>query len=193
MKIFVFVDLHDELDKIESKIKDYDLVCFLGDLSNEQDIELAEQVYNIIDYYIPGNIDGPEIQDIMLPKNMHYRLIRMKNFDIFGFGLSNPTPFNTPGELDEETIDKLLNKIKLTRQTIFFTHAPPYGILDNVKGKNVGSKAIRNFVEKNKDKIIAHLFGHIHEQVGVVGIHYNLKPAYLGGYAVIEDNKITMY
>lgn len=193
MKIFVFVDLHDELDKIENKVDKYDLVCFLGDLSNEQDVELAERVYELIDYYIPGNIDGPEILEVMESKNMHYRLIRFGTYDIFGFGFSNPTPFNTPGELDEMTIAKMLNKIKLNRPTILFTHAPPQGILDKVKDRNVGSVSLKRFIENNRDKIIAHLFGHIHEQVGIVDIHHNLKPAYLGGYAVIEDGKVRMY
>ncbi|MEM1688757.1 MAG: metallophosphoesterase [Candidatus Anstonellales archaeon] len=195
MQVLIFTDLHDNLDQIIDKISNFDgFVGFLGDLSNRQDIRLVEKIYDMIDYYIPGNIDGPIILDLMESKNFHYRLIRFQNFDIFGFGFSNPTPFDTYGELSENEIHKKLSKIKLRRDTLLLTHMPPYGILDTVNGKNVGSKSLLEFIQKNRQYIRAHLFGHIHEVVGREGIHYNLKPAFLGGYAIIDDNlNIRMY
>lgn len=193
--IFVFVDLHDGLEAIKSKIDgSYDLVCFLGDLSNKQNKELAEQVYDLIDFYIPGNIDSHSIIKTMEPKNFHYRLLKTKKFDIFGFGYSNPTPFNTPGELSEENISSMLSKITLKRPTILLTHTPPYGKLDLVGTKNVGSKALAEFIKRNSSNIIAHLYGHIHENIGNDGVHYNLKPAFLGGYAIIDEElNVRMY
>ncbi|MCX8154770.1 MAG: metallophosphoesterase [Candidatus Micrarchaeota archaeon] len=196
MKILIFTDLHDGIREIESILRgsDADLVCSLGDISNRQDRALARDLLDMIDYYIPGNIDGPEILSVMEPKNFHYRILRIGDVDIFGFGYSNPTPFGTYGEMSETEIQKHLSKIRLRRDTIFLTHAPPYGILDRVQGVgSVGSKAIREFVERNRDKIIMHVFGHIHEEIGSVDIHHNLKPAYMGGYAVIKDREIRLY
>lgn len=196
MKLLIFTDLHDGISAIESTLKnsDADLICLLGDVSNKQDREIARKVFEMIDYYIPGNIDGPEILSIMEPKNFHYKLLRIGDIDIFGFGYSNPTPFGTYGEMSEAEIQKYLSKIRLRRETILLTHAPPYGILDKVQGVgSVGSRAIREFVERNRDKIIMHVFGHIHEEIGSVDIFHNLKPAYMGGYAIIRDRGIELY
>jgi len=50
--------------------------------------------------------------------------------------------------------------------TILITHSPPYGILDEVRGENVGCPALKQRVDTIKPKY--HVFGHIHPSYGVI-------------------------
>jgi len=50
---------------------------------------------------------------------------------------------------------------------VLITHTPPYGILDRVdSGEHVGCEDLRRALQRVKPKV--HVFGHIHEDRGVV-------------------------
>jgi len=50
---------------------------------------------------------------------------------------------------------------------VLVTHTPPYGILDCINtGEHVGCEDLRRALQRVKPKI--HVFGHIHEDRGVV-------------------------
>jgi Icc-related predicted phosphoesterase len=49
---------------------------------------------------------------------------------------------------------------------VLITHTPPYGILDNVEGDNVGCEDLAKALKRIRPKV--HVFGHIHEGYGRV-------------------------
>lgn len=54
---------------------------------------------------------------------------------------------------------------------VLVTHGPPYGILDSAGlGEHVGCEALEKRI-RQLDKLKVHIFGHIHEQHGVVHEH----------------------
>ncbi|NPA22003.1 MAG: YfcE family phosphodiesterase [Candidatus Micrarchaeota archaeon] len=191
MRLLVFSDLHDNWDFLEGLKKERekaDLVVCLGDLSLKYDPEIAEATLPLVDFYIPGNMDDKRTEEIMLPRHMHARILTYKPYRLVGIGYSNPTPFNTPGELSEEEL-LALGKRLVSAGDVLFTHAPPYNILDRItSGAHVGSKALREIVDERPP--LLHVFGHIHEEIGVEkrgrSVYVNLPPAMEGGYAWIE-------
>jgi uncharacterized protein len=85
---------------------------------------------------------------------------------VAGLGYSNPTPFNTPGEYTETELAERLHRFSGLDPLVLVCHAPPYGTaLDQIRpGMHGGSKAVRQFVEKEQP---AYFFcGHIHEAEG---------------------------
>ena len=129
-------------------------------------------------------------------KSIHKKSIRLKeNFNIAGYSFVNPTPFRlkdwekpdyennkSPSQIfDEETrsVEKengtiqedLINLKKLSnpKKTICAVHAPPYNTkLDVIaSGTHVGSKSVREFIEKEQPFLTLH--GHIHESPKMSG------------------------
>jgi Icc-related predicted phosphoesterase len=49
---------------------------------------------------------------------------------------------------------------------VLITHTPPYGILDNVEGDNVGCEDLAKALKRIRPKV--HVFGHIHQGYGMV-------------------------
>ncbi len=141
---------------------------------------------------MPGNDDNFEIDEIILqyessgiiyPLN---KIVKLDDIEIISLAHVNPTPWNTPREVDEsilqKMIKKLIYKVKNPRKSIFNFHSPPYGTrLDLAPqiGKNkkpiivggqiklihVGSKAVRKAIERYQPLLGLH--GHIHESPGV--------------------------
>lgn len=71
------------------------------------------------------------------------------------------TAFQYQPYLDETIWKKVPKEVD-----ILITHCPPFDILDkSAKGKNGGSKALRAVSLDRKPKY--HIFGHIHEAMGM--------------------------
>jgi len=128
-------------------------------------------------------------------KYIHNKRENIFTKNIVGYSFVNPTPFRLkdwekseddknekPKQIfDEEirTVEKeegtmeedLKNFKKLSnpKKTIYVMHAPPFDTkLDIIHDKNhVGSKAIRNFIEKEQPYLTLH--GHIHESPKMSG------------------------
>jgi len=102
-------------------------------------------------------------------------------------GYSNPTPWNTHREMDEESlfveIEKQINQVKNLKNAVFNLHVPPYNskldeapLLDEnlvpVDGGRtygpVGSTAVRKAIEEYQPLLGLH--GHVHESKGSVKI-----------------------
>lgn len=77
---------------------------------------------------------------------------------------------------------------------ILITHLPPHGQFDEVRGAHVGSRSLKETVERIKPKI--HIFGHIHEHGGEMEIHkdgrISINAAYLAASYVDYNNIITI-
>ena len=129
-------------------------------------------------------------------KSIHKKSIKLnKNFNIAGYSFVNPTPFRlkdwekpdfkeaeNPKQLFNEeirsiekedgTIEKDLQELKSLsnpKKTIYVIHSPPFNTkLDKItSGVHVGSKAIREFIEKEQPLLTLH--GHIHESPKMSG------------------------
>ncbi len=128
-------------------------------------------------------------------KYINKKKFNLFNKNIVGYSFVNPTPFRlkdwekfedekkeTPQQLHDYEIrtvkkekgtikEDLINLIKLSnpKKTIYVIHAPPFNTkLDiTTSGAHVGSKAVREFIEKEQPYLALH--GHIHESPQMSG------------------------
>lgn len=86
---------------------------------------------------------------------------------IAGFGYSNPTPFDTPGEYSEAELEERLSSFAGMQPLVLICHCPPKGTpLDRAgEGLHFGSGAVRRFIEQHQPERF--FCGHIHEAEGV--------------------------
>jgi Icc-related predicted phosphoesterase len=145
---------------------------------------------NIPMYWIGGNDDKAEALAKAVSKpHVHYVDEQVVRFDedheLLGFGWTNPSPWKTPRELEEDALARrlnpLLNKVEDPAHAIYLMHVPPYqtGLdiapkLDATKdpptpvtqgGQQilipVGSTSVREAIEEHQPLLGLH--GHIHE------------------------------
>ncbi|VVB97910.1 3',5'-cyclic adenosine monophosphate phosphodiesterase CpdA [uncultured archaeon] len=173
MKLLVLADIHGDevvLEKLQAHRKDaYDYVLVAGDSTNNSTSFMADLIETFPNaYMIPGNNESANVLEIM-HRAKHYahekRFELKEGYNVAGFGFSNPTPFHTPGELKDDEIYQKLSKMKIDGKTILLLHAPPYGLLDEIKGNHVGSQAIRKIIEEKQPYMV--FCGHLHEVIGI--------------------------
>lgn len=205
MRIIAFGDIHMEYGALEavSGLSDADLVIVTGDLTNFGNREAAHQVISAIRtinsniYAQPGNLDDASVMIYLneLGINLHGKGFLFNDIGVFGAGGSNPTPFNTPTEFAEEEIGRLLNQghsaVAQARIRIMVSHAPPHNTAADLisNGMHVGSKAVREFIERVQPDFC--LTGHIHEARSVdrIGRTVILNPGMFGkgGWIDLQD------
>jgi uncharacterized protein len=159
-------------------------------------IDLADErmaEYGIDVFVMPGN-DDPWSCDEVLESAAHVqacndRILRVGDHEMVSCAYANPTPWNSPRELDEgalyERIKKMAEQLESPETAIFNLHVPPYDSeLDRAieispdltrvyKGGQpveipVGSYAVRQIIEEVQPLLALH--GHIHESRGSVHI-----------------------
>ena len=153
-----------------------------------------------IKMYVTGGNDDPQELIDTLEENQSERVINCEGrivmlddtFPMANCGYSNPTPWDTPRETDEVTLEKYLEEsvkgIDDFTSAIFNFHVPPYdSTLDDCpkldwstdppapivvagvpQSAPAGSHAVRNVVERHQPLLM--LTGHIHEARGLVKI-----------------------
>ena len=145
-------------------------------------------------YAMEGNDDPPELYTMLRDTNVltetEDKLVDLgEGITMVSYGYSNPTPWHTPRELDddelERRIDKLAAQVSRPERAIFNLHVPPARTaidkapaLDGnlkpiVKGgavvmQSVGSEGVRRLIAKHQPMLGLH--GHIHESRGAVRI-----------------------
>ncbi|MEM4348460.1 MAG: metallophosphoesterase [Candidatus Anstonellaceae archaeon] len=173
MKLLALSDLHaDEevLDRLKaiSLRKKYDFVLFVGDITNNGPVSYVREVLEIFpnSFAVHGNMDPPEVASAIehMGKSLHGKKVNIGQWNLVGLGGSNKTPFGTPSELSEEEIEQVLANTGMDEFSIVVAHPPPYGAFDLIGQMNVGSKALRKFVETRKPILL--FCGHIHEYEG---------------------------
>jgi uncharacterized protein len=143
-------------------------------------------------YAMEGNDDPPELYGMLRDANVltetEDRLVDLgEGITMVSYGYSNPTPWRTPRELDddelERRIDKLAAQVSRPERAIFNLHVPPARTaidkapaLDGslkpiVKGgavvmQSVGSEGVRRLIAKHQPMLGLH--GHIHESRGAI-------------------------
>jgi hypothetical protein len=212
-KILVIADIHGEFEgfsKLVDKMRehDFDLVVCPGDFTDMYNtpegfsqLDVAEMIVQKLlslgkpVLCIPGNHEPYEILDVFeeYGVNLHGKVKKIKDFEFIGFG-GAATPFNTKFEPTEDEIKQTLGmKVKERKgKFILVVHNPPFGTnLDKTEtGEHVGSKAVREFIEKEKP--ILAISAHIHEAGGIdkLGKTTLFYPgvSYEGFYGLVEIN-----
>lgn len=169
-------------------------------------------------YIVPGNDDLPVVDEVIQKHESDYiifadrRVVEINDHEMAGLSWSNPTPWDTPRETDEENlakmIEELVSQIKDLEKAIFQFHVPPYGTFLDEAPKlsedlrpsvseviSAGSKAVLEAIKKYQPLLGLH--GHIHESRAVqkIGKTYVINPGseytegILKGVLVIIDKK----
>src|SRR5712692_3065275 len=119
---------------------------------------------NIPLYWIGGNDDKPEaLEHVIATPHVHYIDEAVTPFDedheILGFGWTNPSPWHTPRELEDDQIEKrlrpLLNRVQDPAHCIYLMHAPPYGTgLDIAPKLDTSTDPPRPFTQGGQEILI---------------------------------------
>ncbi len=183
-KILAISDIHgEENENLYNYLdnNDIDLVLILGDITDFGPLDFVETFINKLYEYdvdviaLPGNCDPNGICNAIndVAFCLHNNIVAYGDAILFGYGGSNPTPFNTPGETDDDHIysavyDLLANydyvyNSEVPKVRILATHAPPFNTeADKVSnGEHVGSSGIQKSIHEFEPEI--NLCGHIHE------------------------------
>lgn len=183
-KILAISDVHgEENENLYTYLNnnDIDLVLVLGDITDFGPLDfvgpflekIADCGVDVI--AIPGNCDPKGICNAINEVSfcLHNNIIAYGDAILFGYGGSNETPFNTPGEIQDNKIygdvfellanyDYVYND-KVPKVKILVTHAPPYNTeADKIEsGDHVGSQGILKSIHEFEPQI--NVCGHIHE------------------------------
>ncbi|KAB1441760.1 metallophosphoesterase family protein [Pseudodesulfovibrio senegalensis] len=198
-------DIH-ESTSIFDEIPDLDTargVIITGDITNRGTPAAARSVLSALRRHNPnllaqpGNMDTEDVAELLREEgiDLHCRVHELApGLGIMGVGYSTPTPFNTPGEVDEEVLAEWLDQTHAQagrfEKLIVVVHEPPgqsrLDVLGN--GQHVGSMAVRRFIERAMPELV--ITGHIHESGGtdIVGQTMVINPGMAagGGYVRID-------
>ena len=122
-------------------------------------------------WYSNDEKNSIELLDKSQAVNIHDNIVNIENINVVGFGGSNPTPFDTLNEYEDELLYKELSKyddvLSSDSFTILVTHAPPINTkADKIEGDiHVGSEGIRKIVEQTQPTL--NICGHVHEAVAI--------------------------
>jgi len=173
-----------------------DVVFIAGDITNmgtAKDIETCFSRIDVPSFSVPGNCDPQEVIDALEQSssvNLHGSYMNLGRISLIGIGGSNPTPFGTPFEMNDNQIDDLLKqsvgRMQKTVHSVLLTHAPPQGYLDEIGGNHVGSQSILKYI----DRFDLVCCAHVHEQRGIVEVNgikiVNPGAAAMGNAAMIH-------
>lgn len=172
MRVLAISDLHANefyLEKLKERKGKYDAVLAAGDTSNKI-VSFVQHFLEIFPdaYIVHGNNERRDVlAEVRKARNYAHgkRIELAEGLNLVGFGFSNPTPFNTPGELDEDEIYERMRKLNIDGKAILLAHAPPYGVFDEIRGVHIGSTAIRKIIEEKQPLVV--FCGHVHETEGI--------------------------
>jgi uncharacterized protein len=144
-------------------------------------------------FVMPGNDDPQSLEDVIESagrvESCDEKVVEFDTYAMLSLGYSNPTPWNSPRELEEdalyERISSLADQIGDQTRAVWNIHVPPReSQLDTAAeldedfnvvliGKQphmipVGSKAVRDAIETYQPLVALH--GHIHESPGATRI-----------------------
>jgi hypothetical protein len=175
VKILAFSDTHlDEfaMQEVKDKSSDCDLVVCAGDVSkfskglSEAMNEVATIKKEVL--LVPGNND-PLKETKELCKKLgitfiHGLTVERSGFNFSGLGAGLPG-INSPFELTEEEMQKILSRFKGLKNHVLVSHCPPKGPLGKTMfGTNIGSQSVLEFIEKEQPLLC--ICGHCHERAG---------------------------
>lgn len=210
MRLLILSDIHGRAEKVRLlsnvvKNSSPDALVICGDITHFGNMATASAILEEFTklgttLFVPGNCDPPALAlepIVDEATNLHGRCVGILGVNFIGVGGSIPTPFRTPFELTEDEIGRTLGSALKTcgegESTILVSHDPPYGTKADAAliGFHVGSKAVRDFIEKTSPVLVA--CGHIHESRVVESLGtttvVNPGPLHRGYYASAEVGK----
>ncbi len=161
---------------LKSLIKDHspDAVLAVGDLTTRGPLDYAQKLLaaaseaGVRVLAEGGNMDPADVHDWLEIEglSMHAKKISLGDFAVVGVGGSLTTPFGTPTEYTEGQLAGFASGL-VDGRTVFAPHNPPFNTCADLtdEGHHVGSKAIREVIEKSQPVVC--LCGHIHEAKGM--------------------------
>jgi len=176
LKLLIFSDIHSNHKALERLVAiEADYYFAAGDLVNwarglEECGRILQPRAGSV-YVLPGNHESAaqisSFCDQFGFHDFHGQTLQIGTHHVAGLGYSSPTPFNTPGEYSEAELAERLSPFEGLRPLVLICHAPPLGTaLDRVHdGLHAGSRAVREFVDRNQPEYL--FCGHIHEAEGV--------------------------
>jgi Icc-related predicted phosphoesterase len=198
-------DIHDDitvLDRIPDLAQAAGVVIS-GDLTIKGGVAGAKRVLEAVRGKNPvllaqiGNMDKAEVDTYLTGEGMNLHAtgrVTPQGVGFFGCGYSTPTPFGTPSEVGEEQIAAWLETayqaVAHCPKLVLVCHTPPLDTATDLVGGgvHVGSRAVRDFLERVQPAVC--LTGHIHESraVDTIGDTVVINPGPLagGGYVRIE-------
>jgi Icc-related predicted phosphoesterase len=170
-------------------------------------------------FVMPGNDDPFTIDEVLERADgvtaCDGRIVRVGEHEMVSVGYSNPTPWDTPRELAEDDLYRLVRRLadqlEHPGSSIFNLHVPPHDsgldtaveldeefrpVVKSGRPKEipVGSTAVRQIIEEVQPMLALH--GHIHESRGIstLGRTVAINPGsdYAGGRidgCVVETNR----
>ncbi|MDY6952801.1 MAG: metallophosphoesterase [Thermodesulfobacteriota bacterium] len=175
-------DIHDNVSQIGNvpAIREAEAVLISGDITNRGSWGKAEALLNEVGQRNPkilaqiGNMDTRQVEGLLDEKgfNVHGRATDLGfGVGLVGVGYSTPSPFGTPSEVSERQmrvwLDQAMEEARDFEHLILMVHNPPFNTrTDRVwSGQPVGSRAVRQFIEKHQPHVC--ITGHIHESRAV--------------------------
>ncbi|MGA7860292.1 MAG: hypothetical protein WCB19_00340 [Thermoplasmata archaeon] len=154
-------------------------------------------------YIIPGNDDYVEVADFLKSRssdvviNFEEQIVELGEYQLVGYGKSNPTPWHTPRETADAIVGQELRRLTAKAdpaRTLLIAHAPPVDTTidkaprltadmkqvlsgGHMEMVSVGSAEVRKVIEEFEPVVAFH--GHIHESPGVdtvIGQHGKKVP-----------------
>ena len=175
MRLLIFSDIHGDLaalGRLVSIPADYYFAA--GDLTSwGRELDRCGKVLEPVAeklYVLPGNHESARRIGAFCAKfgfhAFHEETLTIGRYYVAGFGYSNPTPFNTPGEYSEAEIATRLEKFSRLKPLVLICHCPPFRTpLDRIReGVYGGSHAIGEFIAQQQPEYF--FCGHIHEAEG---------------------------
>lgn len=205
MQIIAFGDVHESTSIVGEipGLAEADWVIITGDITNRGSRSAVSRVIEAVAAHNtsilaqPGNMDTDVVQAYLHERGMdiHLRVRELApGLGLMGVGLSTPTPFGTPGEVQEATLVRWLDETVARADgfdhLICAIHEPPQdSLVDQLgNGQHVGSPGVRSFIERVQPDVV--LTGHIHESPGIdhIGRTPVINPGMLagGGYVRID-------
>jgi hypothetical protein len=202
LRLLVISDQHNSeqgLLWVHTLIREYspDIVIHLGDIISTRPASFARETLrslvsaNIPVLVIPGNNDPREnLPDIAKSGavSLHENFFEFGGVKFVGRGGSNPTPFNTVFEEDDDSMAASISSL-VAPGDVWCLHAPVYGFRDRVpSGEHMGVKSFRSLLNSARPWVV--LSGHIHDDWGIdvyKGTHFINPGALLEMRAAIVD------
>jgi uncharacterized protein len=175
MKLLIFSDIHNDWKSLERLLAiEADYYISAGDqVSWARGLERCGEILQKRGdrvHVLPGNHESADQVEAMCARyglhDFHERHFQVGQWQVAGLGYSSPTPFDTPGEYSESEIARRLEPFAELKPLVLICHAPPLDTrLDQIHaGLHAGSRAVREFIEKNQPEFF--FCGHIHEAEG---------------------------
>jgi Icc-related predicted phosphoesterase len=183
-------------------------------------LELAEERLagsGVRCFISPGNDDPWELDAVLASsdyvENPDGKVVALADgVEMLSYGTTNPTPWNSPRELEEEELwgrlDALAQELTEPAQSVFNLHCPPVDtdldkapeldedlrvrtVVGNPVMSSVGSSAVRRLIETYEPQLGLH--GHVHESRGATKLGRTLciNPGSDYGDSVLRGALVT--